>query len=339
MKAVFTICSVNYLAQAKALGDSLLANNPGYEFFICLVDRLAESGVPQELLPSYNIIEAEKINIKDWSTLTNKYNIVELNTAVKASFFKYLFKTYSPESIIYLDPDILVLSSLQRIENGLNNHSIILTPHSTTPVTYTGGLPERSFLNYGIFNLGFIALKNTTITAKFLDWWEEKLMKECYSDTYNGLYVDQLWINLVPSYFEEVYIDKYPGNNVAYWNLHERKIIYENNTYYANQHNTPLVFFHFSKVNIETGELVGGMATTDMNAGTYDSAGLTTLLKKYSALVLDNHYHELRKYKCFYEDTAGKNRKRFIKDNLPAFIKKPIVSFAKRVLGIKMSEY
>ena len=339
MKVAFTICSVNYLAQAKGLGDSLLVNNPGYEFFICLVDKLAESGVAAELLPPYKIIEAEKINIRDWQGLTDKYSIVELNTAVKASFFKYLFTNYSPESVIFFDPDILILSSLHRIEDALKRFSIVLTPHSCTPITYANGLPERAFLNYGVYNLGFIALKNTEITARFLNWWEEKQMNECYIDTYNGLYVDQLWVNLAPAYFDEVYIDKFLGNNVAYWNLHERRITHENNVYFVNQSETPLVFFHFSRVNIEAGEIVPDTATVDIKAITYDATGLTKLLKEYSAIMLNNHYKELKKYKCFYEDTAGKNRKKFIKKNLPAFIKRPLISFSKKVLGIKMSKY
>lgn len=35
-KLAFTICSANYLAQAIALGDSLLQHNPGYTFVIGL---------------------------------------------------------------------------------------------------------------------------------------------------------------------------------------------------------------------------------------------------------------------------------------------------------------
>jgi len=39
-KLAFTICSANYLAQAIALGDSLLQHNPSYTFVIGLVDEI-----------------------------------------------------------------------------------------------------------------------------------------------------------------------------------------------------------------------------------------------------------------------------------------------------------
>jgi hypothetical protein len=339
MKMAFTICSINYLAQAKGLGDSLLANNPEYEFVICLIDKLTESGVDADLLPSYKIVEAEEIGIADWPELTKKYNVIELNTSVKASFFKYLFAKYSPESVIFFDPDILILSSLRRIEMALKEFSIVLTPHACTPVTYSNGLPERAFLNYGIFNLGFIALSNTSTAAKFLEWWEDRLIKECYIDTYNGLYVDQLWINLVPAYFNEVYIDKYLGNNVAFWNLHERKIIFENNEYLVNDYKTPLVFFHFSKVKIDARGFVAGMTTIDIEGPAYDGFGLKKLIHDYADRMIANQYSRLRQYQCFYEKTTEKNRRRRIKKNLPGFVKKPLISFSKKILGIKDDDY
>ena len=40
MKIGFTICSNNYLAQAKILQTSFLVHNPDYKFFIGLVDQL-----------------------------------------------------------------------------------------------------------------------------------------------------------------------------------------------------------------------------------------------------------------------------------------------------------
>ena len=39
MQIVFTLCSINYLAQAKTLGDSVLRHNPGYKFIIGLIDK------------------------------------------------------------------------------------------------------------------------------------------------------------------------------------------------------------------------------------------------------------------------------------------------------------
>ena len=40
MTLAFTICSINYLAQAQTLGQSLQKTNPDVEFVIGLVDKL-----------------------------------------------------------------------------------------------------------------------------------------------------------------------------------------------------------------------------------------------------------------------------------------------------------
>ena len=39
MKIAFTICSLNYFAQALSLGESLSKTNPHYKYVIGLVDR------------------------------------------------------------------------------------------------------------------------------------------------------------------------------------------------------------------------------------------------------------------------------------------------------------
>ena len=39
-KIAFTICSINYLAQAIALGNSLTSQNADYDFKIGLVDKV-----------------------------------------------------------------------------------------------------------------------------------------------------------------------------------------------------------------------------------------------------------------------------------------------------------
>ena len=62
MLTVFTICSNNYLAQAKTLGDSLMQHNPHYRFVIFLVDRLSE-GVDYSFFAPYELIPVEQIEI------------------------------------------------------------------------------------------------------------------------------------------------------------------------------------------------------------------------------------------------------------------------------------
>lgn len=248
MITFFTLCSNNYLAQAKTLGDSLIRFNPGYKFIIGLVDEL-NTEIDYKSFEPYTILPVAQIGIMNFEDLWKKYAIVEFNTSVKASYFKYIFNQ-DPETntICYLDPDISVYYSLQLLEDAFTENDILLTPHIQSPISLDGKEPgENNFLNYGLFNLGFIGVhRNCTIAGGFLDWWEERILSVGFHDTLNGYFVDQLWINFVPLFYEKVIILKKPGLNAAPWNLHERKIVKADENAFKMGDGSPLYFFHFS---------------------------------------------------------------------------------------------
>lgn len=130
-KLAFTICSANYLAQAIALGDSLLQHNPSYTFVIGLVDEINENkDLPVPI--TYPLIPIKDIEIPNFNGFCAQYNITELNTAVKPFYFSYLFdKNEAVQSIVYLDPDIFVYHSFELLEKHIASNQIILTPHIT----------------------------------------------------------------------------------------------------------------------------------------------------------------------------------------------------------------
>jgi len=62
MHIVFTLCSINYLAQAKTLGDSVLRHNPGSRFIIGLIDK-NHTGLDLSFLGNLELLEVEKVGI------------------------------------------------------------------------------------------------------------------------------------------------------------------------------------------------------------------------------------------------------------------------------------
>lgn len=245
MNIVFTICSNNYLARAKVVSDTFLKHNPGYTFFIFLVDKLNEK-LDYSIIEPVTIIPIENI-VQDIDELALKYDIVELNTSVKPSVFLYLFKTYNSNIIIYLDPDLMIFDHFGEVEDALisGNQNIVISPHFLSPID-DGKIPsEIDFNLYGVFNLGFIALKNNSSAKSFLEWWHNRLMKYCFALPHKGMFTDQIWINYAPVFFTGVFILKHSGYNVANWNLYERKLCIRNNTLFVNE-DIPVKFFHFS---------------------------------------------------------------------------------------------
>lgn len=241
----FTICSNNYLAEAITLGESLILNGENKEnYLIFLADEL-NNKIQYDILP-FEIIPLSNEIVSEFSKLKNYYDIIELSTSVKPSVFKYLIKRFTDVNIfIYLDPDLYFLQPLATIALELGDYSALITPHLLNPVSPDKQPFENIFLNFGIYNLGFIAIKVDENSLALLNWWEERTLKFGVINVAKGFFVDQLWINLAPIFFKNVKISVHPGFNVAYWNLEERKINKKENLLNVqNEYN--LVFFHFS---------------------------------------------------------------------------------------------
>lgn len=252
MKIYFTICSNNYLAQAQVLGNSLAAIDETSSFIIGLVDEKSREidydKIPFEVLPVH-LIEPK------FHELWKKYNIVELNTCIKPRIVEYLFTERDASIVVYMDPDTRAYDNLNALDELLSINNILLTPHIFTPIPIDGKSPQESvFLNFGLYNLGFIALKKSEESMRFTQWWKERTYKAGYFRICEGLFVDQLPINLVPLLFKGVHILDDKGYNMAPWNLHERYLSVENGNFIVNKTST-LKFFHFSSFKINTGEL------------------------------------------------------------------------------------
>ena len=252
----FTICCNNYLAKAITLGNSIKVTNPEIIFRIYLVDRLIDNILIKENIP-FTIIEIETVPIPDFEGMTNRYNIVELSTSVKPFIFDHIFVNEPCiQNIIYFDPDIMLFNSCQHLFNILITNNIILTPHLLTPSeNHPYGQPEANYLSTGIFNLGFIAVKRSEESFRFLIWWKERLTYQAFCKHEWHLFYDQKWMNLAITFFDGVYIEKNAGYNMAGWNLHERILNKLYNVYYINEI-YPLIFYHFSGVIIDKLEQV-----------------------------------------------------------------------------------
>ena len=246
MIVAFTLCSNNYFPQALALANSFLEHHPASNFYIILVDKRTDLNVWDNM--RIRLIEVAMVETEILS-LAAKYNIVELNTAVKPQAFLYLFANTRADVIYYLDPDVYIYQSFQELNDYLETYEVLLTPHILRPIPIDGKTPfENDFLNFGLYNLGFLGLKRSAATKELLHWWKERTYKYGYKNLAKGLFVDQLWMNFVPVQHEKVKIIDQPGYNMAPWNLHERKLSFRDDSYYVNNTNL-LVFYHFSTLN------------------------------------------------------------------------------------------
>src|SRR6266480_4751934 len=143
MTVVFTLCSANYLAHARTLGDSLKEHNPDYDFVIGLVDRLPKGLHPSFWHP-YEVLPVEEIGIPAFWEMVQRFDKIELNTSVKPFYMEHIYQ---------------------------RNPSVDKPPN-----TYykTGMLGTRNN------NIRFLATARSDTTFAFVKWWQTRRQEQCY---------------------------------------------------------------------------------------------------------------------------------------------------------------
>lgn len=301
-KIIYTVCSANHLAFAKTMVHSFLRHHPDYRSFICLTDKIAGRFNADDFAPA-TIVELENIGIESLKQMSTQYSIIELNCAVKPFMALYLIENYHPQTLIYADSDLFFYQRISSVEQDLINNNILLTPHILTPYNDDADPKERDMLRSGIFNAGFIGMKITGETMQFLNWWADRMKTQCYYNFELGMAVDQNWLNLVPLFFSDVVISHNKGLNVAYWNLHERKLSINNKTVVVNN-DEPLMFFHFS------GYKLAAPNTISVHQNRVDMATnsvLQSLFNDYRKAALDNGYSLYHALPCYYAKPPRKS--------------------------------
>ncbi|RZK32809.1 MAG: hypothetical protein EOO63_00160 [Hymenobacter sp.] len=300
MKIAFTICSNNYLAQASVLIESFKKFHPDFYFAVGLVDVMS-AAVDYAAIQADEILPIADLTQYKVQELFDKYNIVELNTAVKPFVFQYYIEKFTDvEVLYYFDPDLKFFADINYVTQQLETASIVLTPHIMEPIPRDGKvLNDQEFLNYGLYNLGFLGLNPRHPDAPaLLAWWGDRTFHLGYDRVAQGLFVDQLWMNLAPLFYQDVVILRDNGLNMGPWNLHERRLaaIDPNTGRVLLTNGDQLRFYHFSSFRFKTPDYLSHSDRFTMA----DMGPLQRLYNDYLADVLLHHIEKYSQIKCVY---------------------------------------
>lgn len=283
----FTIVAKNYLAYARTLCQSIARHHPEAAIYVGLSDRDDGSVVKQSVDP-FEVVTVAQLGLPDAESFAYRYDVIEFSTAIKPYMFRWLFQHTGAPAIVYLDPDILVLSPLTKVlallEQGAN---AVLTPHLTDRMDDGLNPNEINMLRVGVYNLGFIGVARGSEGTRLVDWWCDRLERGAVVNLEQGLFTDQKWADLMPSLFDGVAILRSPAYNVAYWNLVHRTVSCRNGIWLANDE--PISFFHFSGVDPGHPE----QFSKHQNRYNLNTIGsLQRLYEEYLDLLTDNGYFE-----------------------------------------------
>lgn len=276
-----TIVTSDYLHYSLALHHSLVKLHSDIDFYILIVDL--RKGLKEAIESKYkdiNLVFPEELCLNGiGNEIHKKYfktNINAFRWSMKPVFIKHLLEERKYQKVVYLDSDIYFYNSFRFLLDELDEHNILLTPHWRSSDPYKD-LPNFQFLyTDGLYNGGFIAANRNALKA--LEWWANACALICEKESLNGRYYDQTHLNLLPIYFNEVYIVRHKGCNVANWNMIEcNRSLDENSASVIIADKFPIIFIHFTKSTIN-GILGGGDEL------------LRPYYEEYSDVV--NYYHE-----------------------------------------------
>jgi glycosyltransferase involved in cell wall biosynthesis/SAM-dependent methyltransferase len=296
---VCTIIAKNYLAYARVLGRSLAEHEPDVRFKVLIIDDI--EGYVDPAAEPFEVVTIDQLEIENFARMAVIYGVLELSTAVKPWLLRWMLRD-SPGGAVYLDPDMRVYAPLTEMFQAVRDHGLVLNPHNTEPMPRDGRKPsEQDILIAGSYNLGFIGIGSTAFADELLDWWGERLERDCIVDPERGFFVDQRWIDLVPGMADDFYVLRDPGFNVAYWNLATRPVSERDGRWYVKG-DVPLRLFHFSGFDASKPHV---LSKHQDRIRLTDEPGLRRLCEEYAAELLANGVSEVSDWPYSHDSSAS----------------------------------
>lgn len=282
MRVFGTIVTASHFPYAQALAESLRASGNTEPLYVLLVGSSKNTVVSNEQVI---VLELDDLQVEFPPLMRYYYSAFELCNALKPFLVAHLFRTLHASHVIYLDSDLLITGSFERIWNELNEVPLILTPHHFSPpplgAKYTN---EVDVVELGFLNGGFAAWRGGPATDRMLAWMCERFPIYGFY-RYLGMASDQKLLPLLLSYFpKDVRVSFDPGLNIAYWNAHERPVTTRDGGWEIE--GRPVVFFHLSGYKLTHPDLVCAYVSPEANRGLLNEAPwLRDVIARYRELL------------------------------------------------------
>jgi hypothetical protein len=240
--AVATISTANYWPYTAVLLESLARVCPEWEVYVLALNDLPRSG----LTANVKILRAEDVWGSETGLCQARLNLFEWAAASKPRLLRFLLDDSGVSLAVYADSDIEFFAPPDSVCAAAG--SIILTPNVSATQECESAAWERAHLQFGAFNSGFFAVRNTEEGRSFLTWWDQRITRYCCTDPWLDIFSDQRWLDLVPGLFPGVVVDRNPSLNVATWNVRGRELRVAGGQYRVGD--APLSFFHYHRVRL-----------------------------------------------------------------------------------------
>lgn len=228
-QAICSIFDSKYFSQGRHALESAKRYNPNHQT-ILLTDNTNEKISDIQLTPSDIGLSNE-----NWLTI-GRVGIAE-----------YVLTELNFDTLIFIDGDTYSYSSFTDLQSELNTNNIVVIPHLTEPLPNDNYFPQNRIISLsGNYNTGVWGASKNGLS--FIKWWKEQTSLFPITRPELGLVNEQGWLRFAGDFEEKTKIFRHPGYNVAYWNIKQRHIHYnDNNEFIIN--GKKLCIMHFSGFN------------------------------------------------------------------------------------------
>lgn len=280
--ALCSFCTQSHLPLLRTLVASARKHFAG-EIYLLLVDSDDASLLPEGTIP---VRMRDLIEGSVWDDMVKRYNILELCCTLKPFLMRHAARaTQCP--VVYLDADTYLLGPLHAALPETPDFSVFLTPHLLMPFSGVRHVEEIGTMRIGVYNGGLVGVGTDRDALAFLDWWADRVSRYAYDAPEHGVFTDQKWIDLVPSFFRNVHISRDWGLNVGPWRVRTEQDFAKDALGQLTFCGSPVRVMHMSRFNPEKPD----MLTSSLPLARTTNSPLGQFLRQYAAEVIGNRQH------------------------------------------------
>ncbi|MCF8150639.1 MAG: class I SAM-dependent methyltransferase [Burkholderiaceae bacterium] len=237
VKAICSVATQSHIGQFLVLVRSILEHEPSLSVHLLVIDATTEetaaiaercavfAGRGDNL--TLIVLSLDEIYGTTVDALRFGYDAFEICNVARGGLHKWLFEHTALESWFYLDGDMYCFGSLEPLFATLNRYDIVLSAHHDHPCSSAG--EDLILAMYGPYNGGALGLRRSAAGKAFADWFFERMLSHGQVDPFLPVelqpnqrfahFGDQTWLGLVPTYFENVLIQKARSLNFGPWSI------------------------------------------------------------------------------------------------------------------------
>ena len=239
--SAFSTCTVitrDRFAYARVLARSIAAHHPGITLTVVVVDPVEGEDTSHE---PFRVLTPRDVGIDNGELFRRRtmYTPIELTGSIRPVALTALLESTGAPAL-YLDCDVRVYGSLEDHVNEAQRAGLVLSPHENEWTTDAPTASEWMYLRASAFNAGFLAVAPTLDGPSFLAWWAGRTRRHCLSAPEQSMFVEQRWLDLVPSLFRTA-VCRHPGTNLMAWRLAHRDVDADTMTFRG----APILSVHF----------------------------------------------------------------------------------------------